>query len=123
MRIDIIRIWFGIANRQISSIFDRVISLSHVLSFVSDNNLSKCQWIFMKLDIVGICFRIAIRQILLKFLIDRVICPRHVSIFVSGGYLFVELISRPETKRKVVLVFFNVKDKYFCSFNVFNHYI
>ena len=33
--IDIVEIWFGIANGQISSIFDRVICPRHALIFVS----------------------------------------------------------------------------------------
>ena len=43
MCIDIVEICFGIANGQISSIFD-------IISF-QDNNLSKSQWIFTKLDV------------------------------------------------------------------------
>ena len=59
---DILDIWFGIANRQISSIFERVIFSPHsvftfldiftpphsVFSFL-DDNLSKCKWILTKL--------------------------------------------------------------------------
>ena len=51
-----------------------------------DDNLSKHQWIFTKLgmciDIVEIWFGIANGQISSVF--DRVICPRHAHIFVSG---------------------------------------
>ena len=54
-----------------------------IFSF-QDDNLSKHQWIFTKLgmciDIVEIWFGIANVQILSNF--DRVICPRHVHIFV-----------------------------------------
>ena len=54
MCIDIVEIWFGIANGY-SSIFDRVIELSarhtSIFSF-SDDNLSKFHWIFTKL---GVC--------------------------------------------------------------------
>ena len=50
------------------------------------DNLSKHQWIFTKLgmciDIVEIWFGIANGQISLIF--DRVTCPRHAHIFVSG---------------------------------------
>ena len=35
MCVDIVEIWFGIANGQISSIFDRVICLRHAHIFVS----------------------------------------------------------------------------------------
>ena len=56
-----------------------------IFSFL-DDNLSKHQWIFTKLgmciDIVEIWFGIAYGQILSIF--DRVICPRHAHIFVSG---------------------------------------
>ena len=79
MCIDIMRIWFGIANRQISSIFDRVSCPWHVRGFVSDNNLSKCQRIFMKLDVLEICFRIAIRQMYSIF--DWQLCALDTSVF------------------------------------------
>ena len=35
MCIDIVDIWFGIVNGQILSIFDRIIWLQHVWSFIS----------------------------------------------------------------------------------------
>ena len=51
-----------------------------------DDNLSKHQWIFTKLgmciDIAEIWFGIANGQI--SSIFDRVICPRHAHIFVSG---------------------------------------
>ena len=51
-----------------------------------DDNLSKHQWIFTKLgmciEIVDIWFGIANGQI--SSIFDRVICPRHAHIFVSG---------------------------------------
>ena len=71
MCIDIMEIWFGIANRQISSNFDRVLTElsardTPIFSF-PDDNLSKRQWIFTKLgmciDIVEIWIGIANRQI------------------------------------------------------------
>ena len=40
MRIDIVEIWFGIANGQISSIFDRVICPRHAHISFPDYNLS-----------------------------------------------------------------------------------
>ena len=73
--IDIVEIWFGIANGQISSIFDRVLCRWHVLfhitfSFPGDN-FSKYQWIFTKLalciDIVAFCFGKANCQIFINF--------------------------------------------------------
>ena len=53
MCIDIVEIWFGIADGQISSILDRVTCPSD-FSF-PDDNLSKYQWIFTKL---GMCIDI-----------------------------------------------------------------
>ena len=51
-----------------------------------DDNLIKHQWIFhqlgMCIDIVEIWFWIANGQI--SSIVDRVICPRHAHIFVSG---------------------------------------
>ena len=51
-----------------------------------DDNFSKCHWIFTKLfvciDIVKICIWIAGLQISSNF--DRVVCPWHVHIFISG---------------------------------------
>ena len=41
MCIDIVEIWFGIANGQISSNFDRVICLRHAQFFVSGRKLEK----------------------------------------------------------------------------------
>ena len=47
MCIDSIDIWFGIANRQILSIFDKVIYLRRIRIFVSGHNVSKSQQIFI----------------------------------------------------------------------------
>ena len=61
MCIDIVITWFRIAYGQTSSIFDSGICPGQVL--FPDDNFSKYEWIFMKLDmcidIVDICFRIA----------------------------------------------------------------
>ena len=74
--IDIVNIWFRIANGQILSIFDRVIRLQNGFSF-PDDNFSKYQWICSKLamciDIIEVCFGNANGQFLSTF--DRVICP------------------------------------------------
>ena len=61
MCFDIVEIWFWIANRQISSFFFSGLSARDTFLFsFQDNNLSKSQWIFTKLDmcidIVEICF-------------------------------------------------------------------
>ena len=85
--IDIVEIWFGIINWKISSIFERVICPRDrsVFSFL-DDNFSKYRWIFTKLgvciDIVEIYFGIA--DGLSSLIFDRVNCPRHVRIFISG---------------------------------------
>ena len=67
MCFDIVELWPGIANGQISS-FLTVLSACNTFVFsFSDNNLSKYQRIITKLgtriDIVGIWFRIATGQI------------------------------------------------------------
>ena len=49
MYIDIVAVWFGIANGQISSKFYRVICPRLLIFLFPDNNLSKHQWIFTKL--------------------------------------------------------------------------
>ena len=63
MCIDIMGIWFGIGNGQISSNFDGVICPRHAQFSFPDDNLSKLQRIFTKrgmfIDIVEIWFGIA----------------------------------------------------------------
>ena len=53
---------------------------------VPDDKFNKYQWIFTKLgvciDIVEILFGIADGKI--SSIFDRVICPRHIRIFISG---------------------------------------
>ena len=86
--IDIVEIWFGIANGQILSILNRVIcpQHTHIFFFFPDDNLSKNQLIFTELyfciDIVMIFFGIANGQILSVF--DRDSCLPNVQSFVSG---------------------------------------
>ena len=79
MVIDIVEIWFRIANGQILSAQDTPIFL------FPDDNLCKCQGILTKLraciDIKEIWFVIANGQI--SSIFDRVICPRHG----NGGVL------------------------------------
>ena len=85
MCIDIVDIWFGIANGQISSIFTELSALDTPIHSFLDDNLSKYQGILIKLaiciDIKEIWFRIANGQISSNFY--GVICPRHAHIFVS----------------------------------------
>ena len=81
--IDIVEIWFEIANGQVSSIFLGVICPRHAHISFQDDNLSKYQWIFTKpvcVDIVEIWFGIANGQISSNF--DGVICPRYSHIFI-----------------------------------------
>ena len=77
--IDIAEIWFGVADGQILSIFDRFICRQHDHIFMSGQNFSKYQWLFTKLglciDIVEIWFGVADGQILSIF--DRFICQQH----------------------------------------------
>ena len=55
MCIDIVEIWFGIANGQILSMFDGVICPRHAHIWFWDDNLSKHQWIFTKLGVHWYC--------------------------------------------------------------------
>ena len=73
--IDIVNIWFRIANGQISSKLLKVICQKHPYFCFADNNLSSC------IDVKGVWFGIAYWQISSMF--DRVICPRHD----NGGVL------------------------------------
>ena len=52
MCIDIIEICFGFANGQVLSIFHRVICPDTSVFLFQDNNLSKSQQIYFKLDTV-----------------------------------------------------------------------
>ena len=52
MCIDIVEIWFWIANVQTILIFDKGVCLPHVRISFADNNLSKYKWIFAKF---GMC--------------------------------------------------------------------
>ena len=74
MCIDIVEIWFGIANGHIS------LPATHPYFPFQDDNLSKCLWIFTKLgmciDIVEIWLELANGQILSIF--DRVIYPPYI---------------------------------------------
>ena len=53
--IDIVQVWFGIINRQISSILTELSAHDMSLFYFLDDNFSKCQWIFTKL---GVCIDI-----------------------------------------------------------------
>ena len=51
MCIDTVDFWFGIANGQSSTIFDRVICPRHVDFLFPDDNLSENQCIFTNFDL------------------------------------------------------------------------
>ena len=101
MCIDIVETWFGIANGQISSNFNGVLtelSARETPEFsFPDNNLSKFQGILTKLgtciDIKEIWFGIANGQILSIF--DRVICPRHDNARIVWFEFFIWLEKAP----------------------------
>ena len=86
MCIDIVEIWFGIANGKFRQFLTELSARDTPIFSFPDDNLSKHQWIFTKLrvciDIVEICFGVANGQI--SSIFDGVICPRHTHIFVSG---------------------------------------
>ena len=87
MCIDIVEVWFGIANGQISSNFTELSARDTPIFSFPDDNLSKKQGILTKLAICihfkDIWFKdIATGQISSNFY--GVICPRHAHIFVSG---------------------------------------
>ena len=100
--IDVVEIYFGIANGQILSIFDRVICPRHALFSFPEDNLSKCQGILIKLgtciDIKEIWFGIANRQI--SSILDSVICLRQDNCGVLSFYVFIR------TKEVTKVVFF-----------------
>ena len=79
-----------VGSTQISSILTELSARDLPLFSFLHYNLSKYQWIFIKLDmcieIVDIWFRNVNGQILSIF--DRVICPRHIRTFVSGRSLY-----------------------------------
>ena len=89
MCIDIVKIWFGIANGQISSNLTEL-SARDIFSF-PDYNLNKSQGILTKLatciDIKKLWFWIANRQI--SSIFDRVICPRQDNGGVLSFYVFI----------------------------------
>ena len=76
MCFDIVEIWFGITNAQISSIFASYVPVTH-LFFQFRTITSKCQWIFTKLGVcigvVKVWFGIANGQV--SSIFDRVIGP------------------------------------------------
>ena len=83
--IDIVEIWFGIANGQILSNFDGCLPETLPDFHFLDDNLSKCQGILTKpgtcIDMKEFWFGIAYGRI--SSLFDRVICPRND----NGGVL------------------------------------
>ena len=85
MCINIVEIWFGIANGQFPQVLTELTAqITPIFSF-PDDNWSKFQGILTKLgtciDIKEIWFGNANGQISSNF--DRVTCPRHAHIFFS----------------------------------------
>ena len=84
--IDIVQVWFWIANGQISPIFKEICNRDTSIFSCPRDNLNKNQWLFTKLglciDIVKNWFEIANGPIL--SISDKGICPRHVRISVAG---------------------------------------
>ena len=76
MCIDIVEIWFGIANGQISSIFDRVICPRHVHIFNGFSPNLVCALILWRSGLGLLMGKF--RQFWTVY-----ICPRHAHIFVS----------------------------------------
>ena len=83
--IDIVEIWYGIVNGQVSSIFDSYLPVTgqyfhfQMITLVNVNGFSLN---LVCIDIVEICFGIIDGQISSVF--DRVICPRYIHIFIPG---------------------------------------
>ena len=88
MRIDILVIWFGIANRQISS---GIICPRHAHILVLDDNLCKCQGVLTKLgtciDIKEVRFWFANGQTFSVF--NRFVCLQHYNGRVLLFYVFI----------------------------------
>ena len=89
MCIDIVEIWFGIANGQICQILTELSAQeTHIFSF-PDDNLSKCKGILTKLGTyidIKIWFQIANGQISSVF--DRISCLRHDDGGLLSFYVF-----------------------------------
>ena len=85
--IEIVKISFGIALEQISSVFDRATSCNMSVVLFLDNNFNKYQWILTKL---GMCMALILLRSALRLLMgklstfDRVICPQYICILLSG---------------------------------------
>ena len=96
MCIDIVEIWFGIANGQISSNLRELSAQDTPIFSFPDDNLSKCQWIFTKLgmciDIVEIWIGIANGQISSNF--DGVVKVWHCLTFLFFHTILVCALTR-----------------------------
>ena len=94
MCIDIVELWFGIANGQIfRQIFTELSAWETPIFSFPDDNLSKHQQVFIKLDmyidILKVWFGIVNKQNSSNF--DRVICPRHIHIFIFRTITWVKI--------------------------------
>ena len=90
MSIDIVEIWFGIANGKFRQFLTQLSARDTSEFSLPDYHLSKYQWIFTKLgvciDIVEILFGIVngLLSCFFCFFFDTIIYPRHIRVFVSG---------------------------------------
>ena len=79
MCIDIVEIWFGIANGQICQILTELSARDTPIFSFPDDNVCKCQEFLTNfdtcIDIKEVGFGIANGQISPVF--NRIICPRH----------------------------------------------
>ena len=80
--IDIVEIWFGIANGQIRQILTELSARDTPIFSFPDDNLTKHLWISTKLGIALILWRPGLGLLMGKFckILDGVICPRHAHI-------------------------------------------
>ena len=84
--IDIVEIGLGLLMANFVNFLTELSACNRSVFSFPDDNFSKCKWVFTKLggciDIVEICFGIGDWWI--SSIFDRVICPQHVHIFISG---------------------------------------
>ena len=91
MCIDIVEVWFGIANGQFLSNFDRVICVRHTHILFPDDNLSKCKGILTKLGSCMILRRSCLGLLMGKFrqFFNWVVCPWQDNGAVLSFYIFI----------------------------------
>ena len=90
MCIDIVKIWFGIADGQISSIFDSYLPATRPYFHFWLITLVNNKWIFTKL---GMCIALILWRSVLRLLMGKssIFIPRHT--IVAGYYGFMLVVS------------------------------